>query len=78
MSDIDIIVLLAYVIFMMAVALYVSKKSISIMFFTFVILAIFGYGLHIPEFNLTMMTFLSMVIAGIIIYKLFLSGGNIK
>ena len=37
-------------------------------------MVVLGYIVHIPYFNLTAIALLSMIIAGVIIYKLFLKG----
>lgn len=72
MDYVEIALLLAYVIVMMIAVAYMGRKSIATAFFTGILFVVLGYVVHIPYFNLTMMALLSMAIAGIIVYRLFL------
>ena len=72
MDYVEIALLLAYIIIMMTAVSYMGRKSIATAFFTGILFVVLGYVIHIPYFNLTMITLLSMAIAGIIVYRLFL------
>lgn len=72
MDYVEIALLLAYIIIMMTAVSYMGRKSIATAFFTGILFVVLGYVIHIPYFNLTMITLLSMAIAGVIVYRLFL------
>jgi uncharacterized membrane protein YcaP (DUF421 family) len=72
MDYVEIALLLAYIIIMMTAISYMGRKSIATAFFTGILFVVLGYVIHIPYFNLTMITLLSMAIAGVIVYRLFL------
>ena len=74
MNFVSMAVLIGYMLFVMVIILYMGRKSISITFFTGVLMVVLGYIVHIPYFNLTAIALLSMIIAGVIVYKLFLKG----
>ena len=72
MDYVDDVILLTYVIIMLAGVFYTSRRGIGMGFFTGILFAVLGYVIHIPYFNLTVIALLSMSLAAILVYKLFL------
>lgn len=72
MDYVDDAILITYVIIMTIGVLYTSRKGTGMGFFTGMLFAVLGYVIHIPYFNLTVIALLSMSLAGILVYKLFL------
>lgn len=65
-------ILITYVIIMMLSVLYISRRSIGMGFFTGMLFAVLGYIIHIPDFTLTVIALISMMLAALLVYKLFL------
>ena len=72
MDYVDDAIVIAYVIIVVIAVMYTGKRSAGMGFFTGMLFTVLGYVIHIPYFNLTVIALLSMSLAGILVYKLFL------